>query len=92
MWTRSNSQSTEEKKKFHQVNKQQRWLWNSDPLGEGFMHVQGGNLFFKNTTDPSVIILIMHCLLTFFSLIYVLEASTSKQTRIFKIEVFQESQ
>lgn len=31
------------------------------------MHMQGGHLFFKNTTDPSVKIFIMHCLLAFFS-------------------------
>lgn len=69
MWTRSNKkQSTEENRKFHQVNKQERWLWNSDLLEEGFMHVQGGHLFFKSTTDSSVIIFIMHCLLTIFPL------------------------
>lgn len=47
MWARSNSQSTEENKKCHQVNKQEKWLWNSDLLGEGLMRMKGGHLFFK---------------------------------------------
>lgn len=71
MWTRSNKkQSTEEKRKFHQVNKQERWVWNSDLLGEGFMHMQGGHLLFKSTTDSSVIIFIMHCFTTWAPSIY----------------------
>lgn len=52
--------------------------------------MQEGHLFFKNTTDPSLIIFLMHCLLSFFPLFYVLEASG--KTRIVEIKVFQEHQ